>query len=164
MIDKCFSGKGDIKLSSDFNVPIINILWQIVATQRFDLDNPKDEQIMEVVSGIFENGLITDFFPLFLAKLMPKVSGLGKMTETCDILWSFLTEIIEEHEGDLDPGHPRDFIDVYLTESRKNEATYNKNELINCIWDFFLAGTETSSTTLKWALLYLSRRQDIQDR
>ena len=40
-----------------------------------------------------------------------------------------------------------------------NYQMYNTDELKNCIWDFLNAGTETSSTTLKWAVLYLTLHQ-----
>lgn len=50
-----FSGKGDIKLASDFNVPIINVLWQIVAGDRFDLNKPRDASLMAGVRGVFNN-------------------------------------------------------------------------------------------------------------
>lgn len=164
MIEKCFSSNGDIVLGADFNVPIINVLWQIVASARFDLENPKDAEMMNIVGEIFENGFKTDFFPLFLAKLLPSMSGLGRMTEVCHVLKEFLGDIIKDHENELDPNNPKDFIDVYLVEARKNSDVYNPSELINCIWDFFLAGTETSSTTLKWAILFLTKHQDVQDR
>ena len=35
-------------------------------------------------------------------------------------LGEFFGEIIEKHKKDLDPQHPKDFIDVYLLEAEKN--------------------------------------------
>ena len=95
------------------------------------------------------------------------------------VLGEFFGDIIEKHKRDLDPQQPKDFIDVYLLEAEKNgevvlkssvrpllqnhqfhpNQVYNCDELMNCIWDFLNAGTETSSTTLKWALLYLTIHQ-----
>ena len=95
---------------------------------------------------------------------------------------AFLVEIIERHKKELDPQQPKDFIDVCLLEAEKNGEViisfmesfrqrpptilccdcvqvFNSDELMNCIWDFLNAGTETSSTTLKWALLYLTVHQ-----
>ncbi|KAM9279249.1 LOW QUALITY PROTEIN: cytochrome P450 2D28-like [Morus bassanus] len=34
-------------------------------------------------------------------------------------------------------------------------ATYDEDDLIQTIFDLFLAGTETTATTLRWALLYM---------
>ena len=67
---------------------------------------------------------------------------------------------------------PRHFIDVYLAEMEKNPNDFTFEELCRCfvmiyfnliypsiIFDFFSAGTETSSTTMKWAVLFLSINQ-----
>ena len=40
----------------------------------------------------------------------------------------------------------------------------NDIELIQVVNDFFLAGTETTSTTLRWALLYMMKYADVQER
>ena len=59
--------------------------------------------------------------------------------------------------------NPRDFIDVYLTAMEEDEGL-NKDDLAINLFDFLLAGTETSSTTLKWLVLYLTLHQEVQDR
>jgi len=164
LIEQFFDRPGDLLLSEHFNVPIINVLWQMLASSRFDLSKPKDAKLMEAVRDIFDNGLKTDFCPLFIAKLFPKSSGLARMTEVCVELNEYLGDVIKQHSEELDPDHPKDFIDVYLVEMGKNDQVFNTEELINCIWDFFLAGTETSSTTLKWAVLYLTLHPEVQQR
>merc|ERR1719319_1338310 len=140
LIEQFFDRPGDLLLSEHFNVPIINVLWQMLASSRFDLSKPKDAKLMEAVRDIFDNGLKTDFCPLFIAKLFPKSSGLARMTEVCAELNEYLGDVIKQHSEELDPDHPKDFIDV------------------------FLAGTETSSTTLKWAVLYLTLYPEVQQR
>uniref|UniRef100_A0A8C3JH48 Cytochrome P450 2J2 n=1 Tax=Calidris pygmaea TaxID=425635 RepID=A0A8C3JH48_9CHAR len=42
------------------------------------------------------------------------------------------------------------------------DATYDEENLIQTIFDLFLAGTETTATTLRWALLYMVVYPDIQ--
>ena len=78
----------------------------------------------------------------------------------------YVLKQIEQHENSFDEETPRDYIDVYLTEMNKNEADSNftKIDLAVSMLDFLHAGTETSSTTLKWILLYLSLYQDVQDK
>ena len=75
-------------------------------------------------------------------------------------------EIVTKHEAELDPNNPKDFIDVYFNEikSQSKKQEYNKEDLVDCIYDFFIAGTETSSTTLKWIVLYFTLHQEVQDR
>ena len=75
----------------------------------------------------------------------------------------FLSEQINQHKATLDPENPRDFIDVYLAAMEDDEGL-NTDDLAINLFDFLLAGTETSSTTLKWVVLYLTLHQEVQDR
>ncbi|XP_015745762.1 cytochrome P450 2D17-like, partial [Python bivittatus] len=43
-------------------------------------------------------------------------------------------------------------------------STYDEDNLAHCIADLFVAGTETTSTTLHWALLIMAIHLDIQDK
>ena len=86
--------------------------------------------------------------------------------KTYEVQKDYFMKTINEHEQTLDEENPRDFIDVYLTEIAKEseENLFNKEDLVVCLMDFFGAGTETSSNTLKWIVLYLTLHQDVQNR
>ena len=77
--------------------------------------------------------------------------------------WRWRSGEVEKRRGFHDPENPADFIDVYLSELEKGNDL-SVLDLVACIQDFFMAGTETSSTTLKWILLYLTLHQDVQER
>ena len=46
----------------------------------------------------------------------------------------------------------------------EDDEALNTDDLAISLLDFLLAGTETSSTTLKWLVLYLTLHQEVQDR
>ena len=75
----------------------------------------------------------------------------------------FFTSEIAKHQKSLHPSQSRDFIDVYLTEMSTNSGL-NIDDLACIMADFLAAGTETSSTTLKWILLYLTLYPSVQER
>ncbi|KAL7991094.1 hypothetical protein Chor_014524 [Crotalus horridus] len=52
----------------------------------------------------------------------------------------------------------------YHMSKNDPKSTYNEENLAQCIYDFFAAGTETSFATLKWALLLLTNHPDIQEK
>ena len=54
-------------------------------------------------------------------------------------------ELIKEHMVDMDPDHPRDFIDVYLKQISQDPVNFDIEELIGLCCDFFFAGSETTS-------------------
>ena len=66
----------------------------------------------------------------------------------------------------------RDFIDYYLneiktaTEEKRMNSSFNEKEgllnLENVLVDLFIAGSETTSTTLNWGMLYMILHPDIQ--
>ena len=82
---------------------------------------------------------------------------------TCNISFKKIppSDQIEKHSATLDRENPRDFIDVYLTAMEEDEGL-NKDDLAINLFDFLLAGSETSSTTLKWLVLYLTLYQEVQ--
>ena len=71
----------------------------------------------------------------------------------------------------LDLKDPRDFTDSMLIEisktTDKSSSFYGESgieNLRNTLFDLFLAGSETTSTTLTWAALYMVRYPEVQKK
>ncbi|XP_007934214.1 cytochrome P450 2J4-like [Orycteropus afer afer] len=66
------------------------------------------------------------------------------------------------------PEAPKDFISCYLDQITKAKddpiSTFNEENLIQVVIDLFLGGTDTTATTLHWALLYMVQHSDIQEK
>ena len=157
----------DYLLQNDFNIPIINILWKMIAGYRFTQREEHAEGLRAVksVSDIFSTGIRTNLFPLALCKVFPNFTNYKKRVEIADLQMKFLKKEIEQHQNSFDACNPRDFIDVYLAEMHKDpKDEMSLDDLVCAVIDMFHAGTETSSTTLKWILLYLSLYPDVQQQ
>ena len=102
--------------------------------------------------------IIQNFFNLF-----PVFAGFERRKEIVKEQMEFFTSEIAKHQKSLDPSQSRDFIDVYLTERRTNSGL-TIDDLACIMADFLAAGTETSSTTLKWIFLYLTLYPSVQER
>ncbi|XP_019752043.1 cytochrome P450 2J2-like, partial [Hippocampus comes] len=78
----------------------------------------------------------------------------------------FLKAEVQKHQEQWNPEQPRDFIDEYIAEIEKlkedPEAGFNIESLLVSTLDLLEAGTETSATTLRWALVYMMHYPDIQ--
>ncbi|XP_070801782.1 cytochrome P450 2J4-like [Pituophis catenifer annectens] len=83
-------------------------------------------------------------------------------------IYDLAKEEIEKHKENQSLHEPRDFIDYYLLQLKRSKDdpsnTYDEDNLAECIVDFFIAGTETSATSLQWALLFITNHSDVQDK
>ena len=80
-----------------------------------------------------------------------------------------MDENIMKHKETLDPNEPRDFTDMMLIEIEKTtdetSSMYGQLGMDNLkvtLFDLFLAGSETTSTTLTWAVLFMVRYPEVQ--
>ena len=166
LIEKFLSCPGETLVGTDFNAPIINILWYMVAGTRFTPEDKAGMKMVENVTKIFTTGTKLENMPIVICKIFPKLTGYSERVEVLEYILTSLMDTIEKHKDERDITNPKDFIDVYLNEmENQGEGNeYSKEDLVGCIFDFFVAGTETSSTTLKWAVLFLTLHQDVQER
>ncbi|XP_019646726.1 PREDICTED: cytochrome P450 2C15-like [Branchiostoma belcheri] len=143
-----------------------NIICSLVFARRFEYDNPQFLQIMQDFDDIAGTNFLTmpeNIFP-FLTYVLD--SG-NKAIEVSQRPIDFVRAQIKEHQRTLDPNDIRDFIDAYLLEMKaqdQSETTFTEEQLIQTVTDLFLAGTETTSTTLLWASLLMILNPDIQQK
>ena len=85
-------------------------------------------------------------------------------------LLAFITGIINNHKEGHEVNNPNDYIDVYLDEielskkAHRESVVLNDGTLASTIISLFGAGAETSSTSLRWAVLYMMIYPEVQDR
>ena len=82
---------------------------------------------------------------------------------------SFVQKIVDEHQCAFDKSNIQDIIDVFLNEievalqenTDRKDFINSKSLTATAVW-LFLSGTESSTTTLRWALLYIMMHPDVQ--
>ncbi|XP_042318055.1 cytochrome P450 2J2-like [Sceloporus undulatus] len=150
------------------NNAVSNVICSITFGNRFDY---RDSQFQELLHLIDEAGKMQESIACQLYNICPAVMkhvpGPHKTGfKNWEYLKSFVSKIIEKHQEDRNPHEARDFIDAYLNEIAKEDASssFHKENLLQSTLDLFFAGTETTSTTLRWALLYMAMYPEIQGR
>ena len=170
---------GDTLIDGLFNFPIINILWQIVASKRFDQGLPECKSMMSKVNVAFQQGPSLCQFLIqspFLRSLLPTF----KQEKAEKDLKKLFRQQVIEHEQALNLGEgdeSMDFINMYLSKIRQKDdymnedysgdgkySNFNTEQLATICLDLFQAGSETSSTTLAWAVMFLALNADVQEK
>ncbi|NXG26375.1 CP2J2 protein, partial [Grallaria varia] len=149
---------------------VANVICSMVFGHRFSRD---DESFLRLIESIDTITAVTNSISFFVYDVFPWLARhllgpLKKAKSRLDFAKALLAKELESHKEKRKPGENRDFIDYYLDEIDKTngdaDATYSEENLIQTIFDLFIAGTETTATTLRWALLFMVIYPDIQEK
>eukprot|EP00058_Branchiostoma_floridae_P025950 XP_002611440.1 hypothetical protein BRAFLDRAFT_56844 [Branchiostoma floridae] len=150
---------------------VSNVICSIVFGDRFEYGDPDFMRLIRLLNAFVEakptvHDLLTMIHPLFRHLRHIGASREGKSVKMIRALQEFCGEQIEEHRVSFDANDIRDFIDAFLLEQQRAEdeqakEKYTDRELQEILVDLFLAGTETTATTTRWALLYLMLNPDV---
>ncbi|XP_048207392.1 cytochrome P450 2J2-like [Perognathus longimembris pacificus] len=152
------------------NNAVSNIICSIVFGERFEYQDGHFQKMLKLLDELVYleasiMGMLYNTFPSVM-KFIP--GQHQKIFSNWDKLKSFISYEIEKHKRDRNPDDPRDFIDAYLNEMAKhpdkNATSFHEENLICSTLDLFLAGTETTSTTLRWGLLFMALNPEIQEK
>jgi len=159
---------GIVDMKGVFSVSIVNILWAIIGGERFKRNDAKFIKLLDTIEEFFRSGNTAAAsipIPKFMFKIFPILYKLtGTRSDLFVTIQDFINETIEEHKVDRCESSPRDFIDVYLNELEKHEqdSSFTEKQLASTVIDIFAAGSETSSTSVGFALLHMIHNPDIQ--
>ncbi|EPY80916.1 hypothetical protein CB1_000777001 [Camelus ferus] len=110
---------------------------------------------------------------VFLYNAFPWIDILpfGKhqqLFRNADVIYDFLSRLIEKASINRKPRLPQHFVDAYLDEmdQGKNDpsSTFSKENLIFSVGELIIAGTETTTNVLRWAVLFMALYPNIQGR
>ncbi|XP_010206003.2 cytochrome P450 2J2 [Colius striatus] len=150
------------------NHAVSNIICCFVFGNRFEYHDKDFQRLLQLVYETVE--LHGNIMSQLYAALPSIIKFLPGSHHTIMKNWrsvrSFIDEKIDKHKENQNPSESQDFIDSYLQEIAKDNGsdTFQENHLAACVMDLVFAGTETTSTTLRWALLYMAMYPEIQAR
>ncbi|XP_075047316.1 cytochrome P450 2J2-like [Mixophyes fleayi] len=147
---------------------VANVISAVVFGHRFSIDDGIFQNLVRCNHGLVESmgstwGRIYDSFPW----LMKHVPGPHqKAFSLIDYLHQFIINEIRIHKENGLAEEPEDVIDYYLAQISNTtgnaNSTFDEENLITLVTDLFAAGTETTATSLQWALLYMVAYPHVQ--
>ncbi|KAM6415644.1 cytochrome P450 2H1-like [Rhynochetos jubatus] len=149
---------------------VANIICSVVFGDRFDY---KDKKFLTLIDLLEENNKLQNSIQTQLYNFFPTVMEYlpgphQKMIKNIGAVDQFTLEIIAEHKETLDPTCPRDFVDAFLNkmeqEKGNDQSKFTVETLSRTTLDLFLAGTGTTSTTLRHGLLILHKFPEIVEK
>ncbi|XP_054856200.1 cytochrome P450 2J2-like isoform X2 [Eublepharis macularius] len=147
---------------------VANIISTTVFGKRFNYD---DKSLRNVLDLFHENttAIIGPWAQLYNA--VPFVRRLPlphqNLFKAAEKVIAFFSKEVEEHRATLIPGDHRDITDAYLEEIQKPEnkgSSFEEEYMTLTMIEMFIAGVETTATTLGWGLLYMMAFPEVQEK
>ncbi|XP_025098756.1 cytochrome P450 2B4-like [Pomacea canaliculata] len=153
-------------------ITVSNNICSIVFGKRFHYEDPVFKRYMEAIEEtVLAIGAASLVRHLGDLRFIPgDPFGVKKIFEHLTMVLNTLVKpFIDQHIQDYDEKPVHDFISAYLREIRqvqnKPSAEFiNEVNLQKVIIDLFAAGTETTSTTIRWTIAYFLHHPEVQDK
>uniref|UniRef100_A0A673MYL8 Cytochrome P450 2K1-like n=2 Tax=Sinocyclocheilus rhinocerous TaxID=307959 RepID=A0A673MYL8_9TELE len=153
------------------NYAVSNIISSIVYGSRFEYTDP---QFTEMVDRANENVRIGGSISIWLYNTFP---WLGPLLKSKRIIVKNIIQnreqmmkLIKALQETLNPHDRRGFVDSFLIRkqndviSGKKDSYFHEENLMMSVTNLFIAGTDTTGTTLRWGLMLMAKYPHIQDR
>ncbi|KAJ8047660.1 Cytochrome P450 2U1 [Holothuria leucospilota] len=148
---------------------VSNIICSISFGDRFDYNNVKFQQLLEVLRSLATNAPLFNL-PLLICPYLMYFPPFSKQIHRNQFIKNFINNIVEKHHATLDVNDVRDIIDMFLIEAdqRKRETgpdnVYDSSSLWRTIFDLFGAGSDTTANSILWAIVIFCHYPDTQEK
>ncbi|XP_069075485.1 cytochrome P450 2J2-like isoform X2 [Pleurodeles waltl] len=148
---------------------VTNVISAAVFGHRFSFGDDVLHNLMEATKSVSPFlrsfwGMLYETFP-WLISLLP--GPHQKVFDLLEYARNYVKKEVKDHQASPKEEH-RDFIDLYINTIEKAKHNPNiacdESNLVQDVMDLFFAGSETTALTLLWALLYMLKYPDIQEK
>ncbi|XP_011385807.1 cytochrome P450 2B11-like [Pteropus vampyrus] len=147
-----------------------NIICSIVFGKRFAYSDPEFLRLLDL---FYQSFALISSFPSQMLEFLPDIFKSIQGTQrqiyrNLEEVKTFIGRSVEKHRETLDPSAPQDLIDTYLLRMDKEKSDpaseFQQANLIHTVLSLFFAGTETTSTTLRYGFLLMLKYPHIAER
>ncbi|XP_061606415.1 cytochrome P450 2K1-like [Phyllopteryx taeniolatus] len=148
-----------------------NIICSIVYGNRFEYS---DRRFIAMVKRINESVRMTGSFQIQLYNMFPRLLSWVKhrrmVLSNRDDSMKDVQELLRQRKEKLNPQMCTGLVDCFFVRKQKEEEAcveeshFNEKNMMFVVGNLFAAGTDTTATTLRWALLLMAKYPQIQER
>ncbi|CAG5115329.1 unnamed protein product [Candidula unifasciata] len=160
----------DIRIMT--NVSTSNIICSILIGHRFEYDDKHFQSMMHKLAVLATDQNFTALvqFLSWLQYIPGDFFKAKKITASARDIIEMLALILNQKKRNVqDSSDVGNLIDAYITERQKKldagvSTTLDDQNLLKIMFDLFGAGTETTSTTIYWCILYILHSPEVQKK
>ncbi|XP_053866231.1 cytochrome P450 2C23-like [Malaclemys terrapin pileata] len=154
----------------DLTRAVANVICSVVMGTRFSSDNEEFQELQRLIMSYM------CYFRSLPAQLYNTFPGIvhflpgqhWRIFREYERFRAFIQAQMESHRRSLDPSTPRDLIDYFFLqqakERGKEQTEFEDQNLLALVSSLFVAGIETTSNTVQFALLVIGKFPDMQAR
>merc|ERR1712032_420043 len=148
-----------------FAVPVLNVLWDMVAGHAFKREDKELRKILDLMNFVFSSKVFAiAMMAPWVRFIFPNLTGYNKRLEALRSMQDVVHQEMKEHLKDIDYDSPRDLIDSYLIEMKTSgDPEFRGDQLTMMGMNLMGAGADTTSTTLLWTVIYLVLNPEVQE-
>ncbi|XP_063045962.1 cytochrome P450 2K1-like [Engraulis encrasicolus] len=165
-----FKGK-PFDTTQPVNYAVSNIISAIVYGNRFEYSDSRFTAMVDRANEQIRLGgspavQLYNMFPF----LGPVLNNWRKLKSKSQEHIAEMRKLINELQDTINPLEQRGFVDSFLMRKQKVEESgqkdtfFNQDNMVYSVANLFVAGTDTTGTTLRWGLLLMAKYPHIQDR
>ncbi|KAJ1087228.1 hypothetical protein NDU88_000413 [Pleurodeles waltl] len=148
---------------------VTNVISAVVFGHRFSFDNQILQCLAEATKAVVPFlssfwGQLYETFP-WLISLLP--GPHQKVFDLLEYVRNYVKKEVKDHQASPKEEH-QDFIDLYISQIEKtnidSKAACDEANLVQVVMDLFFAGSDTTAVTLLWALLYVVKYPNVQEK
>ncbi|XP_035693954.1 cytochrome P450 2U1-like [Branchiostoma floridae] len=153
-------------IAHDVTVTVANVICSMTFGKRYDYEDETFRELSEAIFTVMAEvgaGQIVSVFPLL--RFVP-VANRASVSVSRQIakIQKVLKEEMARHREHLDRENPRDFLDFCLLELEQQKKSLTEENVLYIAQNLFLGGTDTTTHTLLWSLLYMTLNSEVQNK
>ncbi|GMS87026.1 hypothetical protein PENTCL1PPCAC_9201, partial [Pristionchus entomophagus] len=167
----------DDKSAVDFRWPlqilVANVVNEVLFGYHYSFNDCSrlmgySDQLSKHFEDVRQSLLVFVFMQFPILSRLPIIGwlGKGKFQKNVKVLHDYVRDDVRRCVKTFsDSEDPACFVHAYMQRMGTNEyLTFSEEQMVNVCSDFFIAGMETTSTTLRWGMLHMANNLVVQDK